>query len=76
MTQPSPFAHAWIEGAILPTGIALATCDLCETLRATNVRDATSVHFFRRRAEEDERVQSTEPPCLPPPSRSQFRAPW
>ena len=66
--------HEWTEGARLPTGIDLATCGLCGTLRATGVGEPSSLYFFRRREEEDERVRKVEPACVAPTAR--FRKPW
>lgn len=81
--------HEWTEGPTLPTGVALATCAHCETLRATNLgrvplwrralrrfrgASATSVFFIRRKAEEVERVVRVEPPCIS--AAAFFKSPW
>jgi hypothetical protein len=73
-------AHDWVIGSVLPTGVVLATCAHCETLRATEVDSEVDserpavLHFFRRRADEAERVTRIEPACIAPPRF--FTPPW
>lgn len=72
--------HPWKIGTTFPpldgrASMRLSTCGHCETLRVEHGAEPApeTTVFIRRRAKEEERIVTVEPPCVSP--AVPFRAP-